>query len=86
MVDHVLALAATWTAWDGRPRPVDDRVYTPHKAIRRVAGHLVGPLAELEDGSPDSGRSPAAGTRRPSPPRPTSPPSPGRTSTRRAAG
>lgn len=48
MVDHVLALAATWTAWDGEPVHVDDRVYTPHKAIRRVADHLVDHLAELE--------------------------------------
>lgn len=48
MVDHVLALAATWTAWDGTPAPVDDRLYTPHKAIRRVADHLVDHLAELE--------------------------------------
>ncbi|MFE9093409.1 hypothetical protein [Streptomyces sp. NPDC007264] len=48
MVDHVLALAATWTAWDGRPCAVDDRVYTPHKVIRRVADHLVDHLAELE--------------------------------------
>jgi hypothetical protein len=48
MVDHVLALAATWTNWDGRPARVDDRVYTPHKAIRRVADHLIDHLAELE--------------------------------------
>jgi uncharacterized protein YfiM (DUF2279 family) len=48
MVDHVLALAATWTAWDGEPAHVDDRVHTPHKAIRRVADHLVDHLAELE--------------------------------------
>ncbi|MBO0517653.1 hypothetical protein J0695_38770 [Streptomyces beijiangensis] len=48
MVEHVLRLASTWTHWDGRPRPVDDRVYTPHKAIRRVADHLVDHLAELE--------------------------------------
>ncbi|MGW3665382.1 hypothetical protein [Streptomyces sp. NPDC005141] len=48
MVGHVLDLAASWTAWDGRPVPVDDRVYTPHKAIRRVADHLVDHLAELE--------------------------------------
>ncbi|MFE0510949.1 hypothetical protein [Streptomyces sp. NPDC058964] len=32
MVDHVLALAATWTAWDGTPVHADDRVHTPHKA------------------------------------------------------
>ncbi|GGZ32065.1 hypothetical protein [Streptomyces poonensis] len=48
MVDHVFARAATWTAWDGTPAHVDDRVYTPHKAIRRVADHLVDHLAELE--------------------------------------
>lgn len=49
MVDHVLALAATWTAWDGTPlRTEDGRTYTPHKAIRRVADHLVDHLAEME--------------------------------------
>ena len=48
MVDHVLELAATWTAWDGTPIPADDRIYTPHKAIRRVADHLVDHLAEME--------------------------------------
>lgn len=48
MVDHVLALAATWTNWDGTPSAVDDRVYTPHKAIRRVADHMIDHLAELE--------------------------------------
>lgn len=48
MVDHVLTLAATWPNWDGRPALVDDRVYTPHKAIRRVADHLIDHLAELE--------------------------------------
>jgi len=48
MVDHVLALAATWTAWNGEPAHVDGRVHTPHKAIRRVADHMVDHLAELE--------------------------------------
>ncbi|MFD7687375.1 hypothetical protein [Streptomyces sp. NPDC059781] len=48
MVDHVLALAATWTRWDGEPAHTDGRVYTPHKAIRRVADHLVDHLAEME--------------------------------------
>ncbi|GAA2565957.1 hypothetical protein GCM10010424_04130 [Streptomyces lienomycini] len=47
-VDHVLALAATWTRWDGRPAHAGDRLYTPHKAIRRVADHLIDHLAELE--------------------------------------
>jgi hypothetical protein len=48
MVDHVLRLAATWTAWDGTPLQAEDRVYTPHKAIRRVADHLTDHLAEFE--------------------------------------
>ena len=50
MVEDVLALAATWPAWDGRPRPRPDSAfaYTPHKAIRRVTDHLVDHLAEME--------------------------------------
>jgi len=48
MVDQVLKLAETWTAWDGEPRPKDDRVYTPHKAIRRVADHLIDHVAQIE--------------------------------------
>jgi hypothetical protein len=48
MVDQVLKLADTWTAWDGEPRPADERVYTPHKAIRRVTDHLIDHLAEIE--------------------------------------
>ncbi|MFD8788066.1 hypothetical protein [Kitasatospora sp. NPDC059599] len=49
MVDHVLALAATWTAWDGRPVVnADGRTYTPHKAVRRVTDHLLDHLAEWD--------------------------------------
>jgi hypothetical protein len=48
MVARVLGLAETWGAWDGRPLPMDDRVYTPHKAIRRVADHMIDHLAQLE--------------------------------------
>jgi hypothetical protein len=50
MVEQVLALAETWPAWDGRPRPRRDSamVYTPHKAIRRVTDHLIDHLAEIE--------------------------------------
>jgi hypothetical protein len=48
MVAHVLALAETWTAWDGQPRRREDRLYTPHKAIRRVADHIIDHLAQLE--------------------------------------
>jgi hypothetical protein len=48
MVEHVLALAETWTAWDHRPHASDDRLYTPHKAIRRTADHMIDHLAQLE--------------------------------------
>jgi hypothetical protein len=53
MVDHVLAVAETWPHWDGVPAEVpvegeSPRTYTPHKAIRRVADHLIDHLAELE--------------------------------------
>lgn len=47
-VAHALRLAETWPTWDGQPVTVEDRVYTPHKAIRRLADHLVDHLAELE--------------------------------------
>lgn len=47
---YCLELAATWLGWDGRPRVSEDgdRVYAPHKVIRRVADHLVDHLAEVE--------------------------------------
>ncbi|MEV6851098.1 hypothetical protein [Actinoplanes sp. NPDC051411] len=47
-ISQVLELAETWTVWDGKPLPADDRIYSPHKAIRRVADHLVDHLAEIE--------------------------------------
>ncbi|MBD0690987.1 hypothetical protein [Streptomyces sp. CBMA123] len=48
-IAHVLALADTWTDWDGRPVVnADDRTYTPHKVVRRVADHLLDHLAEVE--------------------------------------
>jgi hypothetical protein len=49
-VEHCLDVATTWLAWDGRPYLSDDgaRVYTPHKAVRRIADHLVDHLAEVE--------------------------------------
>jgi DNA-binding transcriptional MerR regulator len=45
-----LELAATWLHWDGRPFVAEggDRIYTPHKAIRRIADHLIDHLAEVE--------------------------------------
>jgi hypothetical protein len=48
MVAHLLDLAETWPRWDGTPLPSEDRVYTPHKAVRRTADHLLDHLAELE--------------------------------------
>ena len=49
-VRHCLALVDTWIHWDGRPLVSEDgdRVYTPHKAVRRIADHLVDHLAEVE--------------------------------------
>jgi hypothetical protein len=54
MVEHVLDLAATWPQWDGTPfeAPVEGepqpRLYTPHKAVRRVCDHLIDHLAEID--------------------------------------
>jgi len=47
-VAYALRLAETWPAWDGQPCAAGERVYTPHKAIRRLADHLLDHLAELE--------------------------------------
>jgi hypothetical protein len=49
-VQRSLDLAATWIGWDGRPRVSEDgdRIYTPHKVIRRTADHLIDHLAEIE--------------------------------------
>jgi hypothetical protein len=53
MVEHVLDLASTWPAWNGIPFVTEvegeaPRTYAPHKAIRRVADHLLDHLAEIE--------------------------------------
>jgi hypothetical protein len=49
-VEDSLEIAASWLRWDGTPRLSEDgdRVYTPHKAVRRIADHLVDHLAEIE--------------------------------------
>jgi hypothetical protein len=49
-VEDSLAIAQTWLAWDGAPLVSEDgdRIYTPHKVIRRIADHLVDHLAEVE--------------------------------------
>jgi hypothetical protein len=48
MVEHVLGLAETWMDWDGKPVAGLGRTYTPHKAIRRVADHMIDHLAQLD--------------------------------------
>ncbi|MGC4112125.1 MAG: hypothetical protein QM747_17265 [Nocardioides sp.] len=49
-VRRSLELVDTWIHWDGRPRVSEDgdRVYTPAKAVRRIADHLIDHLAEVE--------------------------------------
>ncbi|TDW89969.1 hypothetical protein EV137_3774 [Kribbella pratensis] len=48
-VERCLKLIVTWPAWDGEPRTSDDdRIFTPHKAVRRIADHLIDHLAEVE--------------------------------------
>ena len=47
-VTEVLDAAATWLGWDGRPVYRDGNAWTPHKALRRVADHLLDHLAEIE--------------------------------------
>jgi hypothetical protein len=49
-VDQCLEIAQTWLAWDGRPHMSEDgdRIYTPHKAVRRIADHVIDHLAEVE--------------------------------------
>jgi hypothetical protein len=49
-VEHSLRLAKTWLTWDGQPRHTADgeRIYTPHKVVRRIADHIVDHLAEVE--------------------------------------
>jgi hypothetical protein len=47
-VEDVLTEAATWFAWDGRPRANEGSVWTPLKALRRVTDHLIDHLAQTE--------------------------------------
>jgi hypothetical protein len=49
-VEDCLETAATWLAWDGTPSISDDgdRIYTPHKVLRRIADHIIDHLAEVE--------------------------------------
>lgn len=49
-IARTLALARTWLSWDGQPRLAEDgeRIFTPHKAIRRHVDHLIDHLAQVE--------------------------------------
>lgn len=47
-VAEVLDVAETWLGWDGRPICRDGNAWTPHKALRRVADHLLDHLTEIE--------------------------------------
>jgi hypothetical protein len=47
-VGQVLQIAETWLGWDRRPVCNGGNTWTPHKAIRRVADHLLDHLTELE--------------------------------------
>jgi hypothetical protein len=49
-VEQCVEIAGTWLAWDGMPCVSEDgdRVYTPHKAVRRIGDHIVDHLAEVE--------------------------------------
>ena len=45
---QILDIAETWLGWDGTPIRREGNVWTPHKALRRVADHLLDHLAEIE--------------------------------------
>src|ERR1700722_16450229 len=89
-VGRCLELARTWHAWDGRPiaGTMDDgapNTWTPHKALRRIADHLVDHLHQVEallagaTPLPDEGLGRGRSTR-------TGPGSPSRTTPRPAPG
>jgi hypothetical protein len=47
-VAEVLAVAETWLGWDGSPVYNSGNAWTPLKALRRVADHLLDHLTEIE--------------------------------------
>lgn len=47
-VAEILAAAPAWLGWDGRPVYRDGNAWTPHKALRRIADHLLDHLTEIE--------------------------------------
>jgi hypothetical protein len=56
---EILALAATWLGWDGRPIVSDGNAWTPHKAVRRTVDHLIDHIAQVD--ALMNGRSPRPG-------------------------
>jgi hypothetical protein len=47
-VSQVLDTAETWLGWDGAPIRREGNAWTPHKALRRVADHLLDHLTEIQ--------------------------------------
>jgi hypothetical protein len=47
-VAEVLDVAETWLGWNGDAVHAEGNAWTPHKALRRVADHLLDHLAEIE--------------------------------------
>lgn len=47
-VADVLAVAETWLGWNGVPVYREGNAWTPLKALRRVADHLLDHLTEIE--------------------------------------
>jgi hypothetical protein len=47
-VAEVLDVAETWLGWNGNAARAEGNAWTPHKALRRVADHLLDHLAEIE--------------------------------------
>ena len=48
MIETSMDVMRTWVHWDGQPVSVDGRIYTPHKAVRRLTDHLIDHIAQIE--------------------------------------
>jgi hypothetical protein len=47
-VEEILSLARTWIGWDGHPRAGEGSTWTPNKALRRVADHMIDHLCQID--------------------------------------
>jgi hypothetical protein len=47
-IREILEVAETWLGWDGAPIRREGNAWTPHKALRRAADHLLDHLAEIQ--------------------------------------